>query len=134
MAGRRDRFLCASSCWHVENKTPNACLACPGHEVVVILSVSIYNIVFIISFASFSECEPFRLLIETKIPCIVFRFRENESCNENENATQTFFRSRNHHSFFMPIMNLLCATDTAIGIISLPLMSVIYFDSVASLA
>ena len=39
---------------------------------------------------------------------------------------QTFFRSRNHH--------LLCATDTAIGIISLPLMSVIYFDSVASLA
>ena len=47
---------------------------------------------------------------------------------------QTFFRSRNHHSFFMPIMDLLCATDTAIGIISLPLMSVIYFDSVASLA
>ena len=31
-------------------------------------------------------------------------------------------------------MDLLCATDTAIGIISLPLMSVIYFDSVASLA
>jgi len=34
----------------------------------------------------------------------------------------------------MPIMDLLCATDTTIGIISLPLMSVIYFDSVASLA
>ena len=65
-----------------------ACLACPGDKVVLTLCVSIYNLVFITQYCCLEhQNAPSRLLMGIKIPGIVFRFRENESCNENENAS-----------------------------------------------
>ena len=50
----------------MKNKTPSACLACPRHEVVFILSVSIHKIVFIIVSLFVREIDGSTLFLECK--------------------------------------------------------------------
>ena len=96
-------FLCASSCWYMKNKTP--CLlglswtwGCV-HTKCFHLQYCIHNLF------CFIQNAPFRLLIETKIPCIVFRFRENESCNENENASNLLSLIMWYENFYLSCLS-----------------------------